>query len=310
MDIKRLEIFLKILESKSLSKTAAALGMAQPSISAALKALEDALGHRLFDRTPRSVKALPEALILAPYARRVLETLGEAAWALGSRTGGPRESLAVGASSVPAAAIVPPALRSFKALYPKAHIKLKTGESENIIERVRDGEFDIGLVGLRHISPELSGEIIAHDELGLLAAGELCEAMGAPPQSLEDIAAWPLIMREDGSGTKAAFLKAFAKRPDLLPQLNIAAEAFGLFPALSLARAGLGAVVISGLTGRAPWLLEGMKLMPLKFMGGGRNFYLIRRKAHKPSPLLKALINIIKTPQGGHEKGNSVYSGK
>jgi DNA-binding transcriptional LysR family regulator len=247
MDVKRLEIFLKILETKSLSKAAAALGLAQPSVSASLKTLEDSVGYRLFDRTPRSVKPLPQALILAPYARGVLETLSEAAWALGRQSGGPKENLVVGASSLPALAILPEALRAFKSVYPKVCIKLKAGESESIIRRVNDGEIDIGLVGLRHVSPELNTEIIAHDDPCLLATAEMCDQMGSRPTALEEIADWPLIMREDGSGTKAAFLKAFARRPDLLSKLTIAAEVEGLLPALTLAKAGLGAVVISGL---------------------------------------------------------------
>ncbi len=232
MDVKRLEIFLKILETRSLSKTAAAFGMAQPSVSASLKTLEDSIGCKLFDRTPRAVRPLPQALILAPYARSVMETLSEATWALGSQSGGPRESLVVGASSLPSMSIIPQALTAFKSLYPNVHIKLKAGESENIIRRLIDGEIDLGLVGLKHASNELTAEVIAGDRLCLLAAGPLCEKMGRPPQNIEELLDWPLIMREDGSGTKAAFLKFFAKNPDFLSKLNIAADVEGLLQAL------------------------------------------------------------------------------
>jgi len=303
VDVKRLEIFLKILETKSLSKSAAALGLAQPTVSASLKTLEDSIGHKLFDRTPRSVKPLPQALILAPYARAVLETLGEAAWALGSQSGGPEESLVVGASSLPAMTIMPTALRAFKSAYPKVYIKLKAGESESIIRRVNDGEFGIGVVGLRQVSPDMRLETIAHDNLCLLAAEDIRDRMGSGPATLEEIADWPLIMREDGSGTKAAFLKAFARRPDLLPKLNVAAEVEGLLPALALARAGLGAVVISGLAAYAPWLLSGMRLIPLDFLGAGRNFYLISRKSYRPPPLMREFIKTVKSlPAGGGQQ--------
>lgn len=292
MDIKRLEIFLKIMETKSLSKTAAAFDMAQPSVTSSLKTLEESIGYKLFDRTPRAVKPLPEALILLPYARNIVDTLSEATWALGSQ-GGPRESLVVGASSLPAATVMPEALRVFKSIYPNIHLKLRAGESENIIRRVTDGEFDAGLIGLRHISPDLTSEKIAHDELCLLATAEMCEQRGSP-QSLEELANWPLIMREDGSGTKAAFLKGFSKRLDLLTRLNIFVEVEGLLPALALARVGLGAMVISSLAARSAWLLDGMRLLRLNFMGPGRNFYLIRRKPGQSSPALREFVKIIK----------------
>lgn len=294
MDVKRLEIFLKIFETKSLSKTATAFGMAQPSISASLKTLEDSIGYKLFDRTPRSVKPLPQALILAPYARKVLETISEAAWALGSQSGGPKENLVVGASSIPAMAIIPDVLQIFKSNYPKVNVKLKSGESENIINRVLNDEFDIGLVGLRQTSPDLSAEVIAHDLICLLATDEMCACIGRKPENIEDITDWPLIMREDGSGTKVAFLNAIGKRPDLLPRLNITAEVEGLLQALTLARAGLGAMVISSLAARATWLLNGMKLIPLNFMGTGRKFYLVRRKSHQLSHVAKEFIKIVR----------------
>lgn len=300
MDIKRLEIFLKIMETKSLSKTGAAFDMAQPSVSSSLKTLEDSIGHKLFDRTPRAVKPLPAALTLLPYARSIVETLGEATWALGSQGEGHKESLVVGASSLPAATIMPEALRVFKSIHPDIRLKLKAGESESIIRRVTDGEFDAGLIGLRHISPDLTSEKIAHDELCLLATAEMREQRG-DPQSLEEIADWPLIMREDGSGTKAAFLNGFSKRPDLLSRLNIFAEVEGLLPALALARAGLGAMVISSLAARSDWLLSGMKLIRLEFMALGRNFYLIRRRPGQSSPVLREFVKIIKalpTSQG------------
>jgi DNA-binding transcriptional LysR family regulator len=64
--------------------------------------------------------------------------------------------------------------------------------------------------------------------------------------------------------------------------------------ALTLARAGLGAVIISGLAARAPWLLHEMKLIPLDFMGAGRSFYLIRRKSQPPSQLVKEFVKTLK----------------
>lgn len=83
VDVGRLEIFLKILETRSSSKTAAALGLARTSVSANPRTLENSIGHKLFDRIPRSVKPLPQAFILEPYARRALEeALNETAWAL------------------------------------------------------------------------------------------------------------------------------------------------------------------------------------------------------------------------------------
>jgi DNA-binding transcriptional LysR family regulator len=82
MDRKKLEIFLKLLDTRSFSLTAQFFGLSQPTVSQHLKSLEEFLGQKLFERTPRRVKALPAAMVLAPYAIKIVETAGQAAWAV------------------------------------------------------------------------------------------------------------------------------------------------------------------------------------------------------------------------------------
>ncbi len=297
MDTRRLEIFLKLLETRSFSKTAAALDLTQPSVSASLKVLEEAVGQKLFERTPRAVKPLPAAETLAPFALNIVETVGRAVWAVGHQLEGAREKLTVGASSVPAMVFLPPALAAYGRQYPNVLIKVKAGQSQGVARKVADGELDLGLVGAPPENEELVKTVFGRDQLALLASRSMADEIGPPPATVEDLSAWPLIMREEGSGTRSALLAALGEGGgDLAGRMNIRAEVEGLGPALALTRASFGAAVISDLL--PPVIdLSGLVVMPLPFLRG-RRFHLIRRKTRRVSPAVEALLNILNRQKG------------
>jgi len=297
MDPRKLEIFLKLLETRSFSRTAAILGLSQPSVSASLKSLEDNLGQKLFERTPRAVTPLPAAETLAPYARNIVETAARAAWAVGHQLAGPREKLSLGASSVPAMVFVPKAVAGFNRHYPDVLIKLQSGQSGGIIRKVADGEIDLGLVGTLPEDDSLDRALFSRDKLVLLASHNLAREIGRPPKSPEDLLDWPLIMREEGSGTRAAFLTALGgKAGHLAGRVKVAAEVEGLGPVLALVRESFGAAVISNLL--LPLInMETHTAMKLNFFEG-RSFYLVNRRAGYRSPALETMREMLKTVIG------------
>ncbi len=293
MDIRRLEIFLKLLDTRSFSKTASAFGLAQPSVSASLKALEDSLGQKLFERTPRSVTPLPAADILAPFALDIIETAGRAAWAISRQLANPREKLSLGASSVPALVIMPRAMAEFGRKYPNVSLRLATGQSGGIAQKVADGELDLAVVGAPSQNAELDCQPLARDKMVFMASESLAAQVGPAPAKMEDILAWPLILREDGSGTKAAFLTALGEKAgSLAGRLNIRAEVEGLDASLALVKASFGAMICSSLI-TAYIDTGGLVVSPLDFFGR-RNFYVVRRKSSPGSPAMEAMLGFVK----------------
>lgn len=291
MDTRRLKIFLKLLDTRSFSKTADALGLTQPSVSASLKALEESLGQKLFERTPRAVKPLPAAQILAPYATTIVETAGQAAWAVGHHLANTREKLIIGASSAPAAVFLPPALAIFNNSYPGVLVRLKTDSAKAIVQKVAGGELELGLVGATPEQDELIHTSFAQDRLVLVATKELADKIGPPPQSLDDLWAWPLIMHEENSMGRSEILPELPENIDS-PRLNVRAEVEGMVSCLALVRASFGAAVLSN---RLPPLInqENLVVMPLPFFGS-RRLFIIQRRSKKTTPAAGALINILK----------------
>lgn len=293
MDTRRLKIFLKLLDTRSFSKTAEALGLTQPSVSASLKALEESLGQRLFERTPRAVKPMPAAQILAPYATTIVETAGQAAWAVGHQLASTREKLIIGASSAPATVFLPPALAVFNNSYPGVLVRLKTGTAKGVAQKVIGGEMELGLVGAIPEQDDLVHISFAQDRLVLVATKELADKIGPPPQALDDLWAWPLVLYDENSGGRNDFLPGSPENADgTSGRLNIKAEVEGVAVCLAMVRASFGAALVSN---RLPPLFnpENLVIMPLPFFGS-RRMFIVHRRAKKPGPAATALINILK----------------
>ncbi|MDR1084205.1 MAG: LysR family transcriptional regulator [Deltaproteobacteria bacterium] len=288
MDIKRLEIFLKLLDTRSFSQTAKFFGLSQPTVSQNLKSLEEYLGQKLFERTPRRVKALPAALVLAPYAIKIVETAGQAAWAVNRQMAIAQEKLAVGASSVPSMVLVPPAMEVFSQRYPRVFLTLTQGHSREIARLVGEGDLDLGLVGtVVSESEKIWSRPFASDRLVLVASAELAAKMGSRPKTPAELANWPIILREDGSGTRAAFLSSLG---DEVSRFRFKAEVAGLGPTMSLVQGAFGATVISSLI-LSTLDMTNLVAWPLEF-GPCRRFFLIRRKDHFNAQVAQALVDI------------------
>jgi DNA-binding transcriptional LysR family regulator len=300
MEIRRLEIFLKLMETGSFSKTAKALGIAQPSVSSSIKALEDDFGQKFFIRDTRKVVPLAPAKCFAPFAAKIVETAGEAAWTLSNQLASAREKLTIGSSSVPALVMAPKAMASFHKLYPKIYLRLLSSDSAEVARQVSSGVLDLGLVGSEPGSAKLWSKPFMSDHLVLVCSSQLSKTMKTPPKSAEDLAEWPLILREPGSGTRAAF---FSSVQGGISDFNVKAEVEGLEPTLALVRASFGAAVISSLI--PPVIdLKNLKVFDLDF-GSSRRFYLIGRLDSQASPVSEAMSQVVASLASGMRQDQS-----
>src|SRR2546428_12656245 len=74
MDLRQLEIFVKVAELKSFSKAALALRLTQPTVSEHIRTLEQELGVRLLDRLGRGAEATRAGQLLVTHATRILSS--------------------------------------------------------------------------------------------------------------------------------------------------------------------------------------------------------------------------------------------
>lgn len=140
METYDLEIFCRTAELRSISKAAASLRMAQPSVSSRIQKLEGELGLTLFRRTHNGVELTSDGVKFEGYARRCLELLNEAVTIL--KNAPKRQRLRIGAPSSIAECILAPILQSLA--NQNVEVWSYTNHSQQIIEMVLDGVLDAG----------------------------------------------------------------------------------------------------------------------------------------------------------------------
>lgn len=167
MQIERVETFLEVARTGSITAAAQALGVSQPALTERLRALERDLGAELFVRTRRGMRLSEAGRAFLPHAERVLGAIGDGRRAVDQMRRGEVGRLAVGAAPAVGTYVLPPALRRFQVAHPHVHLSVRTGHSEEILDLVLREEVHVGLVReIRH--PDIEASPLYEDELVLV----------------------------------------------------------------------------------------------------------------------------------------------
>lgn len=206
MTLRHLEIFVAVCTSGGVGAAARSLSISQPSVSQAVRDLEEHFGVRLFDRISRRMDLTYEGERLLGYARGVLDGMEELE--RGMTDGAGALKLRIASSITTGTCYLPDAVRSFTQAFPQAEVSVRIEDSESVERAVLANEADIGLIeGLVHHG-EIEAVPFAQDELAIVAGPGDATSVGC----VEDLGRLPLILRERGSGVRELFDAALRER--------------------------------------------------------------------------------------------------
>ena len=287
VDLRQLEIFAKVAELGSFSRAAEALSLTQPTVSEHIRALEDELGLRLLDRLGRGAAATPAGRLLLSHALRLLALSREARQAMNGFLGKMSGELLIGASTIPGEYILPPLIGEFKAKFPDISITLLIGDSQAAVDWVGDGRAEVGVVGAR---PPHRGvdyrELMADDIVVVVPAAHPWQ--GRAEIALEELRREPLLVRERGSGTRAALERALADVRLDLAAFRVVGEMGSTQAIKQAVRANVGVSIVSRRAVNEECrngLLWCLRVADLTI---ARSFYLATHKERSRSPLAEA----------------------
>lgn len=146
MDLRQMEYVVTLAEEQQFTRAAALCGVSQSGLSAAIRALEDELGTRLFTRTTRRVDPTDAGLALLPHARALLEQAAAGRDAVVRATHELSGTLRLGAEQCLGVVDVPPLLERFRRRYPHVDIAFTQAGSHELVAAVRAGELDLAFV--------------------------------------------------------------------------------------------------------------------------------------------------------------------
>lgn len=296
MDLRQLEVFVQVAEQGSFSAAAERLHLSQPTVSAHISALEQELGARLIRRTTRLFALTEQGERLYAHAVSILDLHRKAVLDL---LGEERRQLHIGASSVPGRCLLPAALEAFHRLFPETQYEVLLAESLDIIQKVSDGNLDLGLVGTKTKSP-CSFFPIARDELVVAAPNTArYRRMHRSGAGLAELLKEPFLLRTDHSGTQRAAGQYLAELGFSMEDLNVVARfSDAEILRLCLAR-GLGISILSRKI--VEDLIRREEVLAFSLDPGAftRDLYVVcREKSYLPKTA-KAFIDLLKS--GGYE---------
>jgi DNA-binding transcriptional LysR family regulator len=293
MDIRRLEVFCKVVELKSFTKAAEALSLSQPTVSEHIRTLEEMLDEKMVDRLGRAIEATPAGRLFYEYARDILRMREEAMQALMQFKGQLSGPLLLGASTIPGTYVLPRLIGSFKDIHPDIQITLKIADSKEVAEQVLKGQVEAGLIGTRWEDGRFDLEEIFSDEL-LLAVHP--DHPWAKKQSIKiaELEAQPFIQREIGSGTRQVMETILHQHQFDSTRLSSVAEMGSTEAVRQSIKSKIGVSILSRHAVTDDIEQGFLVSVTIKGVHFKRSFYLIRRKNRQISPLCQAFLDYLR----------------
>jgi DNA-binding transcriptional LysR family regulator len=290
MDLRHLETFVKIAELNSFTKAAEELYITQPTVSKQIVDLEGYFGVKLIDRTKRQVALTRAGEILFKYGKDFMALRKETIDALEAFKGLKKGTVIVGASTIPGIYILPHVLNIFREQYSGIRIKLIVSDSKDIMDKMEQGQIDVGFVGARDNSKKLEFRKLFEDTIVIIAPRNYPASV-----TLDDVKKYPFIMREQGSGTRNFFYSALKKAGiNPMTDLQVVAELTDTEAIKEAVRSGMGISCVSKIAAKGATSQGHIITMRVKGMEDlKRSFYLVSRKGKSLLPQVKALIEII-----------------
>ncbi len=199
---RQLRVFSEVARQLSFSKAAQQLHLSPPAVTMQVKELEGHVGMPLFERKGRQIALTTAGEYMLVYARRILATLKDAEDAAARLQKLEIGTLTIGMVST-AEYFLPRLLAGFQAEHPGIDIRLVVGNRDQLVRMLQANDVDIAIMGRPPREMATRAEpFAAHPHVFVAPPGHPLLGRGHPP--LQTLQGYKLIVREEGSGTRAA----------------------------------------------------------------------------------------------------------
>ena len=290
MDIHHLKVFASVFKNRSFSKASEELHLTQPTISNHIKALEDEFDCKLFDRLGRTILPTKEAEVLYSHSMELIERTNDLREAVGLIKKDISGKLIIGASTIPGVYLLPGFMSEFRKKFPSISFQILISDSKGIIENISRHELLLGIVGAKLGNEHIKYMPFIEDELIVVSSPHLSKNR---MMTLQELLKFPMVLREEGSGTRKETEKFLANKGISLENVHIAGV-FGSTDAIKQAvKAGLGVSILSKFSVADELkykILEEIKLTDIQMK---RRFYIVTHKKRTLPRLYETFLNYI-----------------
>jgi DNA-binding transcriptional LysR family regulator len=175
LDVEAVQAFVLTADFKSFTRAAEAMDTTQSAVSLKIKRLEDGLGRRLLERTPRLVRLSADGNAFLAAARNLVAAHQGAVGSFGAE----RRRLVVGISHHIVGAELPLLLKRMSSAEPSVVLEMRVATSREVLEEFERGLIDAAIV-LRHDNRRRDGEAILEETFAWMAAPDFEHHAGEP----------------------------------------------------------------------------------------------------------------------------------
>jgi len=288
LSIKQLRILDAIARTGSCTQAARELFTSQPSVSMQLKQLEEQVGMPLFHRAGRRLVPTEAGRILIARAREALQALAKAEQELAALQGLARGQLHLTIAST-ANYFAPKLIAAFLQRHPGIELKLAVANRAGLLRALMENETDLAIMGKAPAGAPLVEEPFLDNPLVVIAPSNHPLA-GRKRIPLEEVMQEPFIVREIGSGTRAA-VERFLAQHGIARSERI--EMHSSEAIKQAVEAGLGLGVVSAHTLEMELALGRLVVLDVEGFPILRKWQLVWRRDRPPSPAVRAFIDFV-----------------
>ena len=236
---RQLRVFNEVAKHLSFVRASESLHLTPPAVTMQVKELEGHVGMPLFERKGKQVSLTTAGEYMLVYARKILATLKDAEDAAARFQRAETGVLTIGMVRT-AKYFMIKLLAEFRAKHQGVELKLAMGNREQLVKMLQNNEVDIAVMGRPPKELQTRAEPFAAHPHVFVAAPDH-PLMHRGPLTVEDLRPYDFIVREQGSGTRAA-MERFFSNARVEVRLNMQLDSNETLKQAVMAGLGLGFV--------------------------------------------------------------------
>lgn len=285
-NLRQLQLFCKVVELKSITKASIELDITQPAISIQLKKLQNNFETPLIEIIGKQLHITDFGTAFYHQAKEILKQVEEFKYTLESYSGILSGKLKISTVST-GKYIMPFYLKKFLDLHQKIDLRLDVSNRKQVIVDLMNHEIDFALVSVLPNEKDFEEEILMKNPLYLIGPKKSLIKNSA----IEQLNEYPLIYREEGSGTRLVMQRHF-EQINFSPKIKM--ELTSNEAVKQAVIAGLGYSMLSLLSIKNELKQKELEIIPDTKMRVRSQWRLIWLKKKKLTPIAEAFISYIR----------------
>jgi DNA-binding transcriptional LysR family regulator len=205
INLNQLRAFYLTVKEKSVTRAAEVLYVTQPAVTMQIRALERSLETKLFRKYGKNLELTEGGKALFGYSEKIFEVVEEMEYAMRGYMALTHGSLTIGTTRSFAKYLMPGLVSRFQERFPAIKVYLREGSSQEIADGLLAFKYDLGIIGSLPIHKKLKVIPYSKEEFCLVTAPDH-EFADKDKVSFRELQGEPIIIREQGSGSRHAIL--------------------------------------------------------------------------------------------------------